>query len=106
MLLLLDTLAECKLSEGGVDDAEQLVLISNEFYREHPGYTFQKAWAEADLGRIKRVRGLWAEAEKLLQSALPTLEHRFGREHFRVQRLLKDLADAQASLKKASTETY
>ncbi len=90
-LHLIAALADARFQMGRLDDAERLYRLTLEYFPK-AGMPVQHAWTLADLGCIELARGNTVAARALLEEARPTMERRFGIEHFRVKRLLADLA--------------
>jgi tetratricopeptide (TPR) repeat protein len=77
------------LAEGHPRDALKAFEKAGTFY--NAASIVQHAWNDGLRGAAHLDLGEYERAENLMTNSLPVLEHRFGEDHFRVQRAYRDL---------------
>jgi tetratricopeptide (TPR) repeat protein len=82
-------LGSVALDEGHPRDALKAFENAAKFY--NAASIVQHAWNDGMRGAAHLALGEYERAENLMTNSLPVLEHRFGDDHFRVQRAYRDL---------------
>jgi eukaryotic-like serine/threonine-protein kinase len=85
---------ELALQEGRPQEA----LQDFEAALRHNQTLLQQAWVGGLRGAAWLALGDYQQAEQLITNSLPTLQHRFGESHFRVQRAYRDLVQLYGAM--------